>query len=812
MDAVLTKEVRFLTTRLGEIIREQAGAAVFARLEEFRQLSKAVRHEGKPERVLAKQRLLARLSVDEAQHIAHAFSLFFQLVNLCEERARIRRLQEDPAPAQSLRRVFGEMKAARVPPATVQACLDALSVQPVLTAHPTEPRRRVTLYQLLRLAARFDHPDEALEALWQAQEIRERGVSPMNEVDRTIFIFETAILEMAPRFYSVFDAELRRAFPTVQRKREFLTFASWVGGDRDGHPFVTPEVSRATAALHCDAALKFYKHECSELINELVHAAPDPGNRDESDDSGRAFQPRELFRRELFRIQAKLDGDYSAGAFVADLERIREGLLNQKAQRAASGRLARLITQARVFGFHLAELDFRDHSSKLYESPEEIRAQLDTIREIQEAHGVEAADHFVVSMAQSATDLKTLLRLASEARASRLDLVPLFETIDDLKSAAGILRELWADREYREHLRQRGNAQEVMLGYSDSNKDGGYLAANWFLYRTQNELAALADESGVQIRFFHGKGGSIDRGGGQSYRSLRAQPHACHNSQIRITEQGEVISLKYANPVIAQRNLEQLTSAVIAANCLPECKAHARQLPQWERAFDALAENSNALYRRFVFETPEFATYFRQATPIDLIEHLTLGSRPAKRAPSGDLRQLRAIPWVFAWTQSRHLLSAWFGIGHSLESFAKTNADGLALLQRMYREWPFFATVLDNAATSLAKADLYIAGRYASLVESAALRRRIFGAVSDGHARSTAMLTSIFQRDSLLPPHSVLAASIRLRNPYVDPLHDLQIRFLAEWRRERDAEKKEQLRRLLALTVSGIAFGMKSTG
>jgi phosphoenolpyruvate carboxylase len=812
MDPVLKKEVRFLTTRLGEIIREQAGEAVFARVERFRQLSKAVRHDGTREAITAKRRFVARLTLDDAHHLAHAFSLFFQLVNLCEERARIRHLQANPEPAQSLRRLFHELKEARVPAAVVQSCLDALCVQPVLTAHPTEARRRVTLYQLLRIGTRFDDPDEALEALWQAQETRERGVSPVNEVESTLFMFERTILETVPGFYAVFDAELKRAYPGVSRKREFLSFSSWVGGDRDGNAFVTPEVSRTAAGLHRATAIKFYRSECGKLINELVHTSPGVAPAAESEAGGRVFQPSEVFRRELFRIQKQLDGEYSAGQFVHDLESIRERLLRQNARRAASGRLARLITQARVFGFHLAELDFRDHSSKLHKTPGEVAAEFDAIRDIQSHGGPQAADHFIVSMTQSADDLKTLLRLAREARVSEVDLVPLFETIDDLKNAAGILRELWADREYREHLRQRGNVQEVMLGYSDSNKDGGYLAANWFLYRTQKELAGLADDSGVQIRFFHGKGGSIDRGGGQSYRSLRAQPHACHNSQIRITEQGEVISVKYSNPVIAQRNLEQLASAVIAANCLPPPEAHARQIPEWEQTLDALAESSRATYRKLIFETPEFTTYFRQATPIDLIEHLTLGSRPARRQQSGDLRQLRAIPWVFAWTQSRHLLSAWYGIGRSLDTFVRENPDGLSLLRRMYRDWPFFASVLDNAAMSLAKTDLYIAGRYASLVESPAVRRRIFGEICEAHRHATEMLASVFQRDSLLPPHSVLGASIELRNPYVDPLHYLQIRFLAEWRREDDPGKKDKLRRLLALTVSGIAFGMKSTG
>ena len=340
-----------------------------------------------------------------------------------------------------------------------------------------------------------------------------------------------------------------------------------------------------------------------------------------------------------------------------------------------------MINQARVFGFHLAELDFRDNSLKVEGSPDDISCELSTIRHLQVEYGGVAADHFILSMTRSAEDLLGVLRLARRVRLKRVDLVPLFETIGDLENAPEILRRLWSDADYRQHLKQRGDIQEVMLGYSDSNKDGGYFAANWFLYQAQKKIAVLADQSGVKLRFFHGKGGSIDRGGGASYRSLRAQPHAAHNCHIRITEQGEIVSLKYSHPTIARRNLEQLTTAVIAANCLPFPKTYAAHLPRWEAAMETIARSSFAIYDEFVYQTPGFTDYFWQATPIDLIEHLRIGSRPARRQQSNDVRQLRAIPWVLSWTQSRHMLSAWYGIGQSLEAFANSRPDGLAQLR-----------------------------------------------------------------------------------------------------------------------------------
>ncbi|MBI5093663.1 MAG: phosphoenolpyruvate carboxylase [Candidatus Hydrogenedentes bacterium] len=798
MDEVLRREVRFITTRLGAIIREQAGnTPLFTHIEQLRTFAKAIRRHHDRASITAKRRLVAALSVSEAYQVAHAFSLFFQLTNLCEERARVRHLQANPEPAQSLRRMFGELQEAGVSAETLQRCLDSLEIEPVLTAHPTEAKRRTTLNHIFRLSTQFDHPDEVLEALWQTVEIREQRVRPLDEVDNVIFFFERTILSAVARFNAVFDEELRLAFPKVKRSRPFLTFGSWVGGDRDGHPFVTPEISLATVERQRSRLLSYYKSECEGLISELTHAST---SRRQSASASDPFQPGEVYRRRLLESQRKLKGDYRHwGEFARDLEAIQSGLRKQHAHRAADGRIAALISQAKTFGFHLAQLDFREHSGKLTGTPDDLLGQFRALRAIQRDHGEHAAHHFIVSMTRNADDLTGLLALARRVKVG-IDLVPLFETIEDLDHAPGIMDTAWNVTDYREHLRQRGDIQEIMLGYSDSNKDGGYLAANWSLYRVQQRLAELADARGLKLRFFHGTGGSIDRGGGMSHRSLRAQPHAAHGSRIRITEQGEVVSLKYSNPVIAQRNLEQLTSAVIAANCAPAPKTE----PAWLTAMDSLAHGSFEFYQDLVYRTPEFQKYFRQATPIDLIEHLRIGSRPSRRAGEGDVRQLRAIPWVFAWTQSRHLLSAWYGVGHALEAHGDVEQ-----LREMYLKWPFFAVLLDNAELSLAKTDLYIAGRYAALVRSAPIRKKVFGMISEEYDRTVRMVLNVTRRSRLLSNQPVLAESIRLRNPYIDPLNYLQIRFLPRWRRTRE---DESLRRLLALTVNGIAFGMKSTG
>ncbi len=815
MSDSITREIQHLTNRLDVIIREQAGDLVFHHLDQIRRLSATTRHHGDRVSLRAKRALLNHLSVAEAYQIAHAFSLFFQLTNLCEERARIRQLQAEGVPAMSLRHLFRELTAAGVSAEKFQHCLNELEIQPVFTAHPTEAKRRAVLAQIWRVAERFDDPDEALEALWHTEEVRERRVEPLQEVANAVFYFDRTIFDTAANFYATFDAELAAHYPTVKRRRPFLTFASWVGGDRDGNPFVTPEISSTTAQWHACAAMDYYERQCALLLQEITHASRPARRpaRNEPAVAGIPFQPYEAFRAKLARLRGQLRaGKGELAEIIRTLEEVQAGLRQRKAHRAAGGRVQRLLTQARTFGLHLAELDFRDHSGKLDSAEAELLEEFRALRAIQHKHGPLAAHRFILSMTRSAGDLLRLLKLMDQAGVWDLDLVPLFETIHDLENASRIMAELWSDPHYRAHLRHRGHVQEIMVGYSDSNKDGGYLAANWFLYRAQKELSRVADECGVKLRFFHGKGGSIDRGGGTSYRSLRAQPHAAHDGRIRITEQGEVISLKYSNPAIAQRNLEQLTSAVIAVQCLPIPEPVAAKLARWETHLDRLARLSFDCYQQLVYQTPEFVDYFWQATPIDLIEHLRLGSRPPRRQATTDLRQLRAIPWVFAWTQSRHLLSAWYGVGHALHEFARQEPDGLVKLRDMYQHWPFFRTLLDNAEVSLAKTDLRIAAEYAAQVRSPSVREKIFGLVQHEYNRSVKLLLEVVQRTALLENQPVLAQSLRLRNPSVDPLNYLQIRFLARWRKAGEKQRTEPLRRLLALTVNGIAFGMKSTG
>jgi len=796
--------------RLDAIIREQAGDLIHSHIEQIRGLARASRHHGDKASLAAKRTLLDSIDEPTAYRIAHAFSLYFQLVNLCEERERMRRLAASPEPSMSFRWLFRTLKEDRVPAKKIEQILAQIEIEPVLTAHPTETKRRTVLDHLRRLEGEWDKPETILEALWHTEEIRRTRMTPLNEADNIHYFFNETIFEAAAKFESEFHQLLEETYPGLEAPASFLRFATWVGGDRDGNPFVTPEVSAKVMARQATVAQNHYHAECLALAAELTHAAS--SSRGEEDGRG-LFQPFESHRFELSDLATAIQsGKVTPAQLTKRLTNIQNSLLKLGARRAANGRLGRLIRKVKTFGFHLAHLDFRDNSTKLDSAVDELTAESKAIVQLQAEHGAAAAHRFILSMTRSAEDILRLQKIAYQASCRSVDLIPLFETIDDLKNAPGILKKLCADKSYRRHLARRGDLQEVMVGYSDSNKDGGYMAANWHLYVAQRELVKVAEKEGIRLRLFHGKGGSIDRGGGSSHRALRAQPHAASGGRVRITEQGEIISLKYSHPVIAERNFEQLTTAVVATQCLPANTAGKAEIRKWERTLRGLADASQSAYRALVYDTPEFIEYFHQATPIDLIEHLRIGSRPARRSKGADIGQLRAIPWVFSWTQSRHLISAWYGIGAAMDSYTVGNPERLKELVDMYKRWPFFQQLIDNAEMSLAKTDLGIARNYAELVQDRRVRNKVFDLIEAEYNKAVSAVLAITGHAELLAGQPVLAESLHRRNPHVDPLHYLQIRFLEKWRQLPDSKRTEPMRRLLALTVNGIAFGMKSTG
>jgi len=885
----LKRDVRVLTSMLGRIIRERAGNDAFDLVEEIRKRTKKLR-EVRSESDLGRLKVqIESLSMDTAEVVARAFTIYFLLVNLAEERQRQRRIEQEsdsPQPYKgSLARGFLHLEEEHGIQRGSQDCrrfLEGLQVQPVLTAHPTEARRPTVTAHLLRLSALYTEREDihltarkkneidsqilsTLEALWLTEQTRSRRPTVAEEVARILYFLEKAIVPTAPLFYR----ELEQT-ATLEQLPPALTFGSWVGGDRDGNPSVTPKISlRALGAQH-RSILKHYIKSVAGLMNHFSQSErlfpPSRELREEIaeevmfglflDRSKLRIEPHEIYRIFLKILRGRLRRTLrrQTGGFSGPAELLRQLEILDRSLRASGGlrsadtELRDLIYKVRTFGFHLVALDFRDHSSKLESAAShlvegtpaareewsktlptakappfaqgdlgEVLDQFRCIRRIQDRYGSQACSRYIISMTHRPEDLWNAVALASTAGLvgstqgrdwSRLDFVPLFETINDLRSASRLLGAWFDNPSYRQLLESRGNCQEVMLGYSDSNKDGGYVTANWELYQAQRTIVETAAQAGIRVRFFHGKGGPIDRGGGLSYRTILAQPYSVACGQMRITEQGEVIGHKYSNPVIAQRNLEQLFSAVMRA--ASAAQSGIRPIPEeWVEVIRSISDTSMEAYQRLVWRNRRFPAFFFQATPIDVIEHLTLGSRPARRPSGQGVRDLRAIPWVFAWTQSRFMLSAWYGLGTALESFVSHHrGEGRNLLRSLYRDWDFFGTLIDNAQLSLAKTDLYIAEQYAELVEPQEIGTGIFHRIRDEYERAVRGVLDVTGQEHLLDHAEVLRESIRLRNPYVDPLNFLQVRYLREWRKSGDPE----LLQLLRLTVHGIASGMKSTG
>lgn len=909
----LRRDVRFLTTLLGDVIRDQEGEKIFARIEEIRILAKKIRENPATSEHFIEELMksMRSLSLGDTHTIARAFTIYFQLVNIAEELQRVRRIRfyemdDSRQQEMSIRKLFHDLKARKISDKIVLAFLSKMEVELVLTAHPTEAKRRTILDHLLRIAqtlALLDREDltaeerafavdgvrETIEILWQTAEIRRRKRDVADEVDQTLFYFQRTILDLVPEVHERIRGEFEKNYKKRAAFQPFIRFGSWVGADRDGNPNVTCEVTRQTADKHRRLIfrnylskvralmLKFSQSDTRAAVSKDLLRSLDEDRKKmpELAQQLTRYEPTEIYRKKLTFIHQKLEnvsegkapGYFSADEFLADLLLIKESLEMNQGSMAAGGDLLRVIDQVRAFGFHMAQLDIRDHSGKIRLavselfpggcteekieemiqvpasadigkglSPEslEIVRQLEMMRELQDNQSPHVTEDYLVSLTEYPSDMLALFYLAKECglirienrkvKEGRIGLVPLFETIDSLARCHEVMDRLFSIPVYKAYLDSRGGVQEVMLGYSDSNKDGGYFAANWKLYLAQKKLAETASRHGVKLRLFHGKGGTIDRGGGESHKAILAQPYAAFDGRIKVTEQGEVVSQKYSNQLIARRNLEQLITAVVWTNLVgkKEIRNH-KKIDAWEQRAAKLSEWAFQFYRQLVFETPGFLDFYSEATPIQAFEMARIGSRPAARSESGPasrrsgrrFENLRAIPWVMSWIQSRYILSAWYGIGHALSSYIEERgSEGVKELQEMYQEWPFFRSLIDNAQLSLLKTDLYIAGTYAQLVQDRPLRRSIHGRIVEEYKCAVEKVLEISSQKELLGSHKVLRDSILLRNPYVDPLNYLQVIYLEKMRRghKLDEKKKQKIDEILLLTVNGIAFGMKSTG
>ncbi len=902
----LSATIHLLGDLLGEVLREQETPALFDLEERIRALAKA-RRAGDAAAAAGLRAEVATLAPDTARAVAAAFAVYFDLVNMAEDEYRVRTLRQrererHPAPiGESVAEAVRLLKSRGVTPGQMAGLLRRLRVELVLTAHPTEAKRRTILGKLQRIARilrALTGPDllprerEAalvslraeVTALWLTDRARTARPAVTDEVRTGLYFVNAVFWGMLPRLYDDLEAALAEHYPGLAAPARWLTLASWIGGDRDGNPNVTVDVTAETLRLHRGLALERHRRTLQDLARHLSVSA------------GRVPPPPELAawiesRRPLPSHAAYLDARYAAepyrlalGLLAADLEaasREEEDMtarLGESAPHAprvtldtiarpletvaralptelAGDRLRTVRRQLEVFGLHAAHLDVREESTRLAAALDEIlgatgrgpvlvgderrrtAALAKLVVEVaplataalplapataetwalfrlsaraRSVYGGDLLGPFVISMTRSPADVLTVLALARLAGgADGLDIVPLFETLADLEAAPGILDELFSLDAYRAHLATCQNQQTVMIGYSDSNKDGGYLAANWALYRAQEAVAHVCRARGVTLTLFHGRGGTVARGGGPAGRAIRAQPPGTVDGRFRVTEQGETLAARYADPDLAHRHLEQVVSAVLLASS--PTAADATPAPAWPAALAAMAARARAAYRALVWETPGFETYWRAATPIDEIGRLRLGSRPTARARGVlDLARVRAIPWVFSWMQSRFNLPGWYGLGAALAGSDPPRG----LLEEMYAGWPFFRALLDNAEMSLLKADLDIAALYSDLVPDRALARQIFLGVRDEYKRACEAILAVSGHGGLMDADPVIERSIRLRNPYVDPLNYVQVEMLRRLRAlaDPDGPEAESLREVIVITINGIAAGLRNTG
>ena len=908
----LHQEVRYLGECLGRVLIAQEGREFFELVESVRKCVKELRQHYNV--VLENQLLkkLRSLNLQKLTKVVRAFTVYFQLVNLAEEKHRVRRKrayesEKTPQPG-SLEHVIQELKSSKIPFHKFRKFFSELSIELVLTAHPTEAQRQSILEKIFAvdrlLFEREFHcltPREQREIdqkiyeeitlLWQTDELRRRRQTVLDEVDNGLFYLDEVLFEVLPKTLLRFCSLVQKEFGKEIPLRPFLRFGSWIGGDRDGNPFVTHQVTWEAVRRHKDSVLRKYIDSLGKLLQDFsqsVHLVGVSSKLAQSIQEDSQALPlfaaamkeksrEEPYRKKISFMQRKLintlrlnsleterrtapdetiEASYSGPQnFRRDLVLLAESLKENQGNYLLP-RLEYLVTALDLFGFHFVKLDIRDNAqavedvvteliekqgfsstpfrslreeekvrllsrliqnaphplraSGLSPAAQEALATFRAIGEIRRQVDPQAVDRFILSMTRGVGDVLSVLWLAYETQNKDLMVVPLFERIEDLKGCGQVMRALYQDPVYKRHLSALGCCQEIMLGYSDSNKDGGFLTSNWALYSAQKELTEAAEAFGVKQTLFHGRGGTIGRGGGPTNQAILAQPRGTINGRVKITEQGEVVSSKYSNPMLAERNLELIISAVIAASLLGNESSTKQK--KWEAVMRELSDTAYRAYRRLVDGSETFLQYFHESTPINEISRLNIGSRPASRGQFAGLEDLRAIPWVFSWMQSRQTVPGWYGFGSAVDQYLSMNTmSGLSLLREMYQEWPFFTALVDFMQMSMQKADMHIARYYAGLVSREDLRDKFFGLVSQEHHATRQAILLVTQQREILDNAYALQHSIRLRNPYVDPLSYAQVILLRELRKPK-LKDREEVERAVLLSINGVAHGLRNTG
>jgi phosphoenolpyruvate carboxylase len=905
-------QVRLLGDLLGRTIADIEGEDRFALVERIRGLAVAHRR-GETDAGPELTQLLAAMPLDDALVVVSAFASWFQLINLAEDQAMVRQLAVDRIAAgergephnETIRAAVETLAAWGLSAEQAAAAVHEVAIRPVLTAHPTEAKRRTVLTKLDRVARALRELDaeqltpehrahlerylaEEIASLWLTDDTRVRPPSVIDEVRNGLYWIDAVLYDLVPRLHR----DLRDAFAAVYPDHQldvgsFLRFGSWIGGDRDGNPNVTAAVTERTLREQQQLAIRLLRRSIDRLhahlsvsagrgttpelaarLEELRELLPDDAA---SVDRHYPQQPHRQFLAMLYQLLRRTEdragkpwrADHrpdlrtyaSADAFVSDLELLRASLRSVGAHLIADGRLRALQIQAEVFGFHLVTLDLRQHAGRHREAlaavfrrygdtddwagldeddkvarltheltlarpltpavldfDEETDETFELFRLVRRAYdrlGHDAIDTYIISMTEHVSDVLGVLVMARDAGcADGLDVVPLFETVADLDRAPRVLEALLTNDPYRQHLARRGDHQQVMIGYSDSNKDAGYLTATWQLQRAQRALVEVADRHGIRLTLFHGRGGSLGRGGGPANAAIRAQPPEAVRGRLKLTEQGEVIAARYRDPVLAFRHLEQLVHAVLLT-AVPDRPP--TTTPRGVEVLDELAEHAHVAYRELVHDTPALVDYLHEATPLDAIGELNIASRPARRQAGRGISDLRAIPWVFAWTQCRVHLPAWFGVGAAIGSWAGDDEGRWTELAELVEASPLLQVILDNVEMALAKADLGITADYAGLARPE-VRDAVLPRIREEHDRTRAALQRLRGRQELLGGDPELAEALRLRDPYLDPLHAVQVALLHRLREGRGTEEETAVREAVLVATNGIAAGLRNTG
>ncbi len=901
----LSETIHLLGDILGDVIADRESVALLTTEERIRKLSKLRRNGDKNASVKLTSAVRA-LSAEDARAVSAAFAVYFDLVNLAEDHHRVRRLaqrehEQYPAPiSESIADAIQRLKASGISNARMTYLLRNLNIDLVLTAHPTEAKRRTILSKLNRIFELLGELDNDLLSLPKRKDLenklyaeitgiwltgRQRVAKPevTDEVRTGLYFVDSVFWDVIPEVYQALNDSLATEFPALSVNHPWLRIGSWMGGDRDGNPFVTADVTAETLRLHRGLAVEKHRKSLQELARRLSmttkRLAPPPALV-EWLDSRRplpehvAFMetryPNESFRLAIALLAHDLGeatkADMKANLLsedvvvakvkAAEIRRVLGIISRALPKQIADVQLAPIQKQLDIFGLHAAQLDLREDSGVVNATVGEVLrglgicnnfmdldsaarqeiliAQLtsetpkiarnagitedttktwrlfELLKRSRELYGTALIGPFIISMTSTVADMLAVMLLAKwNDCLEGLQVVPLFETIQDLINAPEVLTELFSLPLYRAHLETCDNEQQVMIGYSDSNKDGGFLTANWGLYKAQTAIATTCYEQNVKLTLFHGRGGTIARGGGPANRAILAQPPGSINGRFRVTEQGEVISARYATPDLARRHLEQIVNAVLLSP-LYDPKAESLNA-EWETAMEKMATEARNVYRALVYETPSFMEYWQYATPLLEINRLHMGSRPAKRGTSAKLKvtNIRAIPWVFSWMQSRYNLPSWYGLGSGLNSGAS-----LEMLQDMYADWPFFRAIVDNAELSLLQADMGIAKLYADLVPDKKMAQETFARIQAEYDLTKEMVLKITGHQALMDKDPGLQYSVSVRNPYVDPLNYIQVELLRRLHAEpdQDGENAKKLRNAMVLTINGIAAGLKNTG